>query len=65
MQRIPKASIFQIHETLEKQFFLVVQAFEEVNVPMKYVKKRENTIVYLLTSLVIVIYNGYQDKCES
>jgi hypothetical protein len=39
MQRIPKASIFQIHETLEKQFFLVVQAFEEVNVSMKYVKK--------------------------
>ncbi|CEG76073.1 hypothetical protein RMATCC62417_11015 [Rhizopus microsporus] len=33
--RASNAEIFEIHDTLEKQFFLVSQAFEEAGVSMK------------------------------
>jgi hypothetical protein len=32
--RASNSEIFEIHDTLEKQFFLVSQAFEEANVSM-------------------------------
>jgi hypothetical protein len=34
--RTPSNEIYEIHDTLEKQFFLVSQAFEDANVTMRY-----------------------------
>lgn len=33
--RASNSEIFEIHDTLEKQFFLVSQAFEEANISMR------------------------------
>lgn len=39
LMRASNSEIFEIHDTLEKQFFLVSQAFEEANVSMRYANK--------------------------
>lgn len=39
LMRASNSEIFEIHDTLEKQFFLVSQAFEEANVSMRYTNK--------------------------
>jgi membrane-anchored glycerophosphoryl diester phosphodiesterase (GDPDase) len=68
LQRASNSNIFEIHDTLEKQFFLVSQAFEEANVSMKYVdqpKKSHATVFFFfffLTSLFfanVAICNGF------
>ncbi|KAI8875959.1 AIP3-domain-containing protein [Backusella circina FSU 941] len=55
MQRIPKTTIFEIHETLERQFFLVVQAFEELNVPMNDLQWIPGQMRELVTSAMTEI----------
>lgn len=36
LMRLPSNEIYDIHDTLEKQFFLVSQAFEDASVTMRY-----------------------------